>query len=263
MITSRRITLIAAMALLVAVPVSFAQRGGGGGGGGFGGGGGGGGGRGGGGETEQGLRILNADFVRVVYPYELAMAGTDARVRIRYRISAEGVATSVNVAESENADVTASVLAAMDEMAFETAMERGQPVISSEQTLDVTIRQLQRPSDLAFIDVVKDQATQFSTPQQLDGGGLRFAESPPPPVFPSSLRGRSEGGNAVVEFYIDDTGSVQLPRIVEATDPAFGWSLASAVLTWKFQPPMRNGAPAKVRVTGLPFGFQAPQQAAP
>src|SRR5947207_2840008 len=99
--------------------------------------------------AEQGLKILNKNVVRIVYPFDLAMAGKDATIEVSYRVGVDGGATGVSVTKASNPDAAAAFLAAMDEMVFETATAGGKPAVSGDQSLSVSIRQLQLPQDLA------------------------------------------------------------------------------------------------------------------
>jgi len=74
------------------------------------------------------------------------------------------------------------------------------------------------------------------------------------PGFPTSVRGRIDHGEARIEILIDEEGKVCLPRIVEVTDPAFGYAAVQAVVAWRFEPPTAAGKPAIVRVQ-IPFSF--------
>lgn len=210
--------------------------------------------------TDKGLKILNSGVVRVVYPYDLAMAGTDATIEVSYLVDQNGAATGATVTKTSNPDAAAAFLAALDEMVFETAMLEGKPVLSEQQTLRFSIRQLQLSSDLSFITGIKNPAAVVIAAREVDGG-LKPAGPMAPALFPSSL-GKSDikQGRAVLEFYIDPAGIVRLPKVLSATDPALGWSAASAVLTWRFAPPMKGGEPAIVKVTGLPIDFKAPAE---
>jgi hypothetical protein len=207
---------------------------------------------------EQGLKILNSNVVRVVYPYDLAMAGTDATVEVSYQVDPSGTATAVKVLKASHPDAAAAFLASLDEMLFETSQVNGKPVLSAPQTLNVNLKQLQLPSDAPFIAGIKNPAAVVSAAREIDGG-LKPAGPLAPALFPSSLRGSSvKQGKATLEFYIDPAGIVRLPKVLTATEPAFGWSAAAAVLTWRFAPPKKGGQPAIVKVTGLPLEFTAP-----
>jgi TonB family protein len=50
-----------------------------------------------------------------------------------------------------------------------------------------------------------------------------------------------------IEFFIDHNGDVQLPRVVSATNPAFGYAAMQGASTWKFAPPTSHGKPVDVR----------------
>jgi TonB family protein len=213
--------------------------------------------------AEQGLKILNSNVVRVVYPYDLAMAGTDATVEVSYQINPEGAATGIKVIKASHPEAAAAFLASLDEMLFETAKVDGKPVLSEPQTLSVSLRQLQLAGDHSFITAIKNPAVVVVGAREVDGG-LKPAGRLAPALFPSSLRGSAlRQGRAVLEFYIDPAGIVRLPKVVSATDPALGWSAAAAVLTWRFAPPLKGGEPAVVKVTGLPVDFVAPPEPAP
>jgi TonB family protein len=213
--------------------------------------------------ADRGLKILNSNVVRVVYPFDLAMAGTDATVDVSYRVDAEGAATGVTVTKASHPDAAAAFLAALEEMAFETAKVDGKPVLSDPQTLSISIRQLQLSTDLNFISVIKNPAAVVVGVREVDGG-LKPAGPMAPALFPASLRKSGiKQGQAVLEFYIDPAGVVRLPKVLSATDPALGWSAASAVLTWRFAPPKKGGEAAIVKVTGLPVAFTAPPEPAP
>jgi outer membrane biosynthesis protein TonB len=56
------------------------------------------------------------------------------------------------------------------------------------------------------------------------------------PVFPRALRTIAKDGLAVIEYFIDPDGGVQLPRIVGASAPEFGSAAAHAVASWRFTP---------------------------
>jgi TonB family protein len=62
-------------------------------------------------------------------------------------------------------------------------------------------------------------------------------------------------GEAEVEFVIDRHGRVRLPRVVRATEEAFGWAAATAVSQWVFEAPTKGGEPAEV-VVRVPVGFK-------
>lgn len=65
------------------------------------------------------------------------------------------------------------------------------------------------------------------------------------PMHPGGdLRGRVR-----VAFFIDETGRVRMPTVIEADDPRLGWSVLGAVAKWEFEIPRRAGHPVLARAT--------------
>jgi TonB family protein len=65
----------------------------------------------------------------------------------------------------------------------------------------------------------------------------------PMPAYPSALTKQKLQGTAAVRFFIDESGKVRLPQVVEATTPEFGAAALAAVSQWRYEPPhdgMRN-----------------------
>jgi TonB family protein len=71
------------------------------------------------------------------------------------------------------------------------------------------------------------------------------------PVYPVELRDKGIIGEAVVEFYIDETGAVRMPALLSADHEELGFRAAEAVREWSFEPPTRNGKPVLVRARQL------------
>jgi len=76
------------------------------------------------------------------------------------------------------------------------------------------------------------------------------------PVYPTGLREKGSAGEALIEFCLDKNGDAELPRIVSATVPEFGYAAAQAVATWLFKKPLRWGKPTVVRMQ-VPTTFAA------
>ena len=68
----------------------------------------------------------------------------------------------------------------------------------------------------------------------------------PPPVVPPSVRAAKARTEALIEFIVDHAGHAQLPRIVSADNPDFGWAAATAVGRWQYTQPTKNGRPVDV-----------------
>lgn len=62
-----------------------------------------------------------------------------------------------------------------------------------------------------------------------------------PPVYPKDLHRKRIGGFALVDFIVDQDGSVKLSHAVVTNNPEFGANAAAAVAAWQFIPGERGG----------------------
>ncbi len=91
--------------------------------------------------------------------------------------------------------------------------------------------------------------------------GIKDVQNAPPrpfvgplPEYPKSLVKSGVEGNAVIHMRIAVNGSIQDPRIVSASDPAFGDAALEAFRQWRFYPCVKNGVPIETSVE-LPVAF--------
>ncbi len=73
------------------------------------------------------------------------------------------------------------------------------------------------------------------------------AKFQPSPAYPFVADIEGISGEAVVEFFVDQTGRARFPKVVSASLKDFGWAAATAIARWKFQPPLKDGQKALVR----------------
>jgi TonB family protein len=66
------------------------------------------------------------------------------------------------------------------------------------------------------------------------------------PHYPAEMVTKRTAGNALVTFYIDETGTVRAAGVIEASRPEFGTAAVEAVRQWKFVPPTRKQCPVRV-----------------
>lgn len=100
---------------------------------------------------------------------------------------------------------------------------------------------------------LEGDAADFANANELDGKLEPVVQ--PQPEFPTRLSTGVAAGEAEVEYFVDGTGRAQLPRMVSASDPAFGYAACQAVAGWQFKPPLKDGKPVVVRVRA-PFEFK-------
>jgi TonB family protein len=68
-------------------------------------------------------------------------------------------------------------------------------------------------------------------------------------TFPYTIESDGLGGSAEIEIVIDRTGRVFFPRVLTATNRWIGYSAATLVSRWRYQPPLKNGQPVHARHT--------------
>jgi TonB family protein len=189
-----------------------------------------------------------------VYPYALLKEKKSGKVTARFLINAEGRVAAVKILEASSPEFGLALEAALEAHEFIPAMKGGKPtasVLKMEREFS-PYGGLVSERDSGLLRLEKKH------PEKILSGKILDAPLKPifrrKPRFPSSVADRLDHGETTIEILIDEEGKVGLPRIVEATDPAFGYAAVQAIADWRFEPPMAAGKPAIVRVQ-VPFNF--------
>ena len=189
-----------------------------------------------------------------VYPYALLRESTKGKATVAFQVGPNGHVVALKVTEATHPEFGLALAAAVEKYEFDPALKDGRPtstVVKTEQRFSQS-------------DLVSDEDTlllnaEQKNPASIVGANKLDAPLRPltaqPPVFPVVLRGKITGGQAQIEALVDNDGHARLPRIVEASDPAFGYAAAQALSQWLFEPPKSGGRPAVVRVI-VPFTFE-------
>jgi TonB family protein len=200
-------------------------------------------------------------IVRVVYPYEHAVAGKKGSAAVRALIGTEGIVLKTTIQESSEPEFVFAFMAAMDATLYEPAKRDGKPV---EWT--ITRRHEFKPGGkTSAIERETDELVERIRGGRFSPASVRELDAPPAPesmvspIYPTSLQFRNLAGNAKIEVIIDKQGRAVLPRIVEASEPEFGWAAATAAQRWLFNPPTVKGKPVEVKVV-IPFKFVPPEE---
>lgn len=192
-----------------------------------------------------------------VYPYEALRAKRHGDVDFAFVIDPRGRAELVKVFASPGDDFTGAVRAMVDEMEFKPALKDGKPtnallrmrVVFSEVTGDT----VSRSASWLMRSIRKaDDHDPFPSFGEVDERPQPIARRPP--RFPPELMTKYQRGTAVIEFVIDQHGLAQLPRIISATDPGFGYAACQAIASWRFTPARQDGKIVPVRVQ-IPIEF--------
>jgi len=193
-----------------------------------------------------------------VYPAEALLGGRKGHAVVRYLVNPQGRIQVAKVLEASAPEFGGAAMASIDAWRFKPATQAGKPCSALLQmefdfvpTGDPSV-----PVTYELRDVVREIGRKEPHIHALDKlDAVPKALSRRPPVYPSVLREVGQPGEALIEFYINEKGDAQLPRIVSASAPEFGFAAAQAVATWRFEPPMKEGKAVIARAQ-IPISFK-------
>ncbi|MFI5355777.1 MAG: TonB family protein [Opitutales bacterium] len=200
--------------------------------------------------------LMLPDGVAPVYPYDALMNDRRAELWGEVDFDAHGQAGPPVWTVPPPPEFAEAVEAMLDTCSEDTA---GRPAITGKRRLHLTFNPydgLVRISDAAAA-ILKRLRTEgekagFADPDKLDAKLQPLSE--PRPAFPRRLRGKVARGQAVIGCFVDEAGQAELPHVLSATDPAFGYAACQAIAMWRFTPPRRDGQPVVVRAE-IPVEF--------
>lgn len=188
-----------------------------------------------------------------VYPYAQRRDEVRGKAKVTVAINQQGRVGAVKVLSADQPEFGLALTAALEGFTFDPALKDGKPVahlVNFEQTFS--------SGELPDEEADRLIALEKKHPEKIVGAsGLDTPLKPlsrRAPRLPTGVAEGVTGGRAVIECLIDEEGRVRLPRIAEASEPAFGYAAVQAVATWWFEPPKAGGKPVVVRVR-LPFEF--------
>lgn len=191
-----------------------------------------------------------------IFPYELRRDGVRGKAAAVMLIGTNGRVENVKVVSASRPEFGEALAAAVSTFRFHPAAKAGKPV---PHLLRFEHKFEPDPLDSPAYELLRVERTSPADIPSAAKCDERIAPiSQRPPVFPPRTLTEAESGRAVIECVIDEDGRAQLPRIVEATSPAFGYAAAQAIDSWFFQPPRINGKPAAVRIR-VPVQFSPPK----
>lgn len=193
--------------------------------------------------------------VAPIYPYALFRDGVKGEATVGLVINEQGKVIYAKVKKATHPEFGGATLAMVEAWEFEPALKDGRPtrcVFSFQQKFSRYDPDVAPDREVAMAQLEQQH------PDRIVGAGKLDAALKPAttrsPVFPVSLAESTEKGQALVEILIDKEGRVCLPRVVSASEPAFGWSAVQAVSFWRFEPPTMKGHAVVTRIR-IPFDF--------
>ncbi|MBI2511880.1 MAG: energy transducer TonB [Opitutae bacterium] len=200
--------------------------------------------------------VLNTVFP--VFPFEEAVKETRGKVKITFIVGTDGNVIAAKAVEASHPELARAALAAIDAWEFRPARKkdgtRCGAALAIEYEFD--LRSGDVPVDDSALGILrqlrKNRAAKFTSANELDAPLKPLSRRRP--VYPSALHKAGQDGEALIEFFIDERGDAQLPRVVSAANPEFGYAAAQAVATWRFAPPRKGGKSVVTRAQ-VPLRF--------
>ena len=129
----------------------------------------------------------------------------------------------------------------IDSYLFNPATKAGLPVsalLSKEQVFDTNGSEgFISPGTQQMLDNLKSNITIYHTKDLDNKPKILFQVNP---IYPGNLRADRVTGKALIRYFIDADGRVQLPEIVTATNDDFAWAALTAVSHWRFESPLKE-----------------------
>jgi TonB family protein len=203
-----------------------------------------------------------------VYPFAMLRAETKGKTLLRFMVGPNGQVVKANVLQATTPEMGLAALAMIDTWHFTPAKKKdGTPmfcVLVLEHNFipsgfgDVPVTR----SAHDILRLLEKHPEKIISANQLDQ--LPKPISRRPPIYPVTLNSVGQTGAAVIEFFIDEQGDAQLPRIVSSSAPEFGYAAAQAVATWRFDPVKKAGKAVVTQVRiPINFNLDLPKTAAP
>jgi len=196
------------------------------------------------------------DIVDPVYPYDRMLAQEEGNATVRFTLESNGTVKSTELVEASHPDFGGALIAAVESWSF-----------SAEAAAEQNVREYRHDFMLANLPYAARRLSALqregkkvsSSPAGLDARPKAIAR--PSLAYPTGLYTQQIAGSAKIEFVIDRVGLAQVPRVVEASRPEFGWAAATLVNGMRFDPVTRGGKPTELRVI-FPITFEPPKIAA-
>ncbi len=197
----------------------------------------------------------------VVYPFDALMEGRQLVVTLAVLVSTEGHVVQVSPGPGSDTAFVGAARASLATWTFFPAEKAGLPVyglVAMQFSFDPHRENFEfDETSHALIQALRENTAAILSLRAVD-------QMPKPrkqvaPKLPADHAGAMEG-EVLIEFIVDANGRPQLPRVVRATDPDLGWTAATAVAQWRFEPAVKDGKPVACRVR-VPVKFTPPDPA--
>jgi TonB family protein len=190
-----------------------------------------------------------------VYPLDLLEKHVEGKATVTYAIDTKGRPHLFRIDNATDPEFAAAAGAMVLSWQFKPARLAGNAswaLVTRQETFEID------EGDFPVSTVAQRLLRELGrSPCPIVRTGLDQAPLPrfhPRMRVPDALLKARSPAKAVVEIVVDEEGHAQLPRVVSATDPDFGWAAMTAVARWIYTPPTQNGKPVAAFIQ-VPFSW--------
>ena len=155
--------------------------------------------------------------------------GPTGSSQVSYVVDAQGRVASSAVTKADRPEFGLALQAAVERFDYEPALKHGQAnraLLGFEQDFLPSDHNLVTEVDFRLLRLEQKHPERIARSGDLDSPIKAVITRPP--IFPRSLAGHATRGEALVDLLVDEDGHARLPRVVSASEPAFGYSAVQA-----------------------------------
>jgi TonB family protein len=183
-----------------------------------------------------------------VYPLDALLKGRTGWAEVRFMVDYSGRAVMTCVLSASSPAFGHSLLADVEADEFIPPRVNGQPQLTlSGQRFIFEGEGKLEPNEKRVLAELRLPIPTVVSAKDLDKPLTSIRQEPP--VYPYALESDGLSGHAEIEFIVDHDGHAIFPRIISSTQEDFGWSAATAIARWRYQPPVKGGQKVDARTT--------------
>lgn len=183
-----------------------------------------------------------------VYPLELLLKGKSGWAEVRFMVDYSGKPVMTTVAGASDRVFGRSLLAEIEANEFMPPRVNGQPQVTlSGQRYAFEAEANLDPAEKRVLAELRKPTPAILPATELDAPLSPMRREAP--VYPSALLSESTSGRAEIEFIVTQEGRVVFPKIINTSHEDFGWSAATAISRWRYQPPSKGGQKVDTRTS--------------
>ena len=192
------------------------------------------------------------NITKTAYPFDLAIDSQKGKASVKFIVDKQGLPTHITIISSSQPEFGQALKARVRAWRFSPATLANKPAnalmrYDAEYDPDTSIRPGHRKdgdlnaSAVRIAKAVKNGDALAVDKKTLDAPLAVIYQ--PDYEYPAEAPEQAVTAKVIVEFFIDQAGHVQLPRLILGAQEDYDWAVIDAVNRWQFRIPRVNGKP--------------------